>query len=257
MKESISSTNSHYKFKYLLPLITVLTCFFTLSSTSIAQDKLSVLITGANRGIGLEYAKQYSHKGYAVYGTARNPDKATELKATGATIIKLDVTSDADIAAMAKTMQGKKLDILINNAGVLNRTEKSRDVMLQGFSVNTLGPMYVAEALLPNLKASKNPKIINISSRLSVLKNGSGKPVPYAVSKAGLNMVTRIQHTDLKASGFIVISMDPGWNKTDMGGKSAPLTPQQTVPKMIEVIDSLKAEDSGKFYNYEKNEHPW
>ena len=74
----------------------MLTCFFTLSNTSIAQDKLSVLITGANRGIGLEYAKQYSQKGYTVYGTARNPDSATELKATGATIIKLDVTSDAD-----------------------------------------------------------------------------------------------------------------------------------------------------------------
>jgi len=118
-------------------------------------------------------------------------------------------------------------------------------------------PMYVTEALLTNLKASNNPKVINISSQLGILKNGSGKPVPYSVSKVGLNMVTRIQHTDHHRQGLIVISIHPGWNRTDMGGQNAPLSVQETVPQMIKTIDSLEAKDSGKFFNYDKKELPW
>jgi len=240
-----------------LTILSTILCFWALSIKAQANEKKSVLITGANRGIGLEYAKQYTKKGYTVYGTARKPDAATQLKATGAIILKLDVTNDADIAAMAKTLQGKTIDVLINNAGIINRTETSREAMLQGFSVNTLGPMYVTEALLTNLKASNNPKVINISSQLGILKNGSGKPVPYSVSKVGLNMVTRIQHTDHHRQGLIVISIHPGWNRTDMGGQNAPLSVQETVPQMIKTIDSLEAKDSGKFFNYDKKELPW
>ena len=244
--------------KLLNSLKIIYTLFCVLACNIVqANEKKSVLITGANRGIGLEYAKQYTKKGYTVYGTARKPDAATQLKATGAIILKLDVTNDADIAAMAKTLQGKTIDVLINNAGIINRTETSREAMLQGFSVNTLGPMYVTEALLTNLKASNNPKVINISSQLGILKNGSGKPVPYSVSKAGLNMVTRIQHTDHHRQGLIVISIHPGWNRTDMGGQNAPLSVQETVPQMIKTIDSLEAKDSGKFFNYDKKELPW
>jgi len=234
--------------------------FSSCFAEDVVEKQETVLITGANRGIGLEYAKQYSEKGYKVYGTARKPEEAVELKKTGAEILKLDVLSDEDIAKMAKVLEGKKIDVLINNAAVMYRTEITREAMGQSFEVNTLGPLYVSKALVPlvpNLKLSENPRIINISSSLGILKNGKGRPVAYSVSKTGLNMVTRVLHTELADSKFIVISLDPGWNKTDMGGEGATFSVEETVPQMIKVIGSLKSEDAGKFYNYKRDEKPW
>ncbi|MGJ8633485.1 MAG: SDR family oxidoreductase [Luteolibacter sp.] len=242
-------------------------CLFTgLIAQEAKNDARTVLITGANRGLGLEFAKQFSEKGYHVIGTARSPEKATELKDLGAEIMKLDVTSEEDIAALTEALKGKKLDILINNAGYFGPTLSvgkniarvnniTRKEMIDCFQINTMGPIFVSQALLPSLRLSENPKIINISTRSSQLSAGRAKPWGYGVSKAGLNMVTNNLHAELKKKGFIVISLAPGHNQTDMG--NGKLEPKESIGKMIPLIENLTNKQSGKFLYYTGEELPW
>ena len=224
--------------------------------SSARADELTVLITGANRGIGLEFAKQYEAAGHDVIGTARKPDDATELKATGARVVKLDLTSDEDIAGLVKELGGKKVDILINNAGYMDR-ELSRDALRRCFEVNAAGPILLANAVAPNLKLSKASKIVNISSRLGIISNTRGSYPAYSMSKAALNMATRQLHAQMAKVGVIVVSMGPGHNQTDMGGKSAPLKPADSVRLMMKVIGSLTKEQSGRFWYRDGSELPW
>lgn len=236
-------------------------CFPFFSSSALADDKtrtegLTVLVTGANRGLGLEYAKQYIAGGHHVIGTARKPEEAAELKATGAEVVKLDVTSDEDIANLAKTLKGRRIDVLINNAGYLD-TKNARDAMELSFSVNTLGPLFVSQALVPNLKLSDSPRIINVSSRAGRLTDGTGKMNGYAISKTAVNMVTRNLHSRLGKQGLIVISLAPGRNQTAMGGNAAPLKPEDSVPLIIKFIASLEESHSGGFWYYDGTELQW
>lgn len=221
-----------------------------------ADKKLTVLITGANRGLGLEFAKEFQSKGYAVIGTARKPDEATELKESGAEVVELDVTDDGEIEALAKKLEGRKIDVLINNAGIFPRTKDREDMMLT-YSVNTLGPYFVAEALIPNLKKSDSPRIVNISSGLGQLTDGHGGARGYSFSKAALNMVTRNLHSSHHRDGVIVISVNPGHNKTDMGGEGAPLEPEDTAAKLLELVEALKPEQSGGFWMYHGEMLDW
>ncbi|MDP4624715.1 MAG: SDR family oxidoreductase [Akkermansiaceae bacterium] len=241
-------------------------CLFTGLSAQEANKDITVLITGANRGLGYEFAKQFSEKGYTVIGTARTPEEATELKATGAEILKLDVTSEEDIAALAESLKGRKLDILINNAGYFGPTLSvgkknakinniTRKEMLDCFTINTMGPIFLSQALLPNLKLSTNPKIINISTRSSQLSTRPGKAWGYSVSKTGLNMVTMNLHGELSKQGFIVIALAPGHNQTDMG--NGDLMPEESIGKMIPLIENLTKEKSGRFWYYDGKELPW
>eukprot|EP00903_Cladosiphon_okamuranus_P003637 g3635.t1 len=204
-------------------------------------------------------------KGYHVIGTARSPEKATELKATGAKIMKLDVTSEEDIAALAKALEGTKLDILINNAGYFGPTlsvgkdvarinNLTREEMLDCFTVNTMGPIFLSQALLPSLKLSQSPRIINISTRSSQLSTNRPKAWGYGVSKAGLNMVTNNLHGELAKQGFIVISLAPGHNQTDMG--NGDLKPEESIGKMIPLIENLSRKQSGRFWYYDGTELP-
>ncbi|MFK7910386.1 MAG: SDR family oxidoreductase [Akkermansiaceae bacterium] len=226
-------------------------------TTEVEAEPLTVLVTGANRGLGLEHAKQWTAAGHKVIGTARKPDQATDLKATGAQVVKLDITNDEDIANLAKTLKGKKIDVLINNAGYMARGEVSRESLSRCFDVNTAGPMLLANALTPNLKLSKNPRIVNISSRLGIISKARGIYPAYSISKAALNMATKQLHAKLGKEGVIVISMGPGHNKTDMGGKGAPLDPKESVPKMMKLIGSLEKSQSGRFWYFDGTELPW
>ena len=236
----------------------MLVCFPAhLSAEEKAPDKkLTVLITGANRGLGLEYAKRFIKDGHTVIGTTRSPEEAVDLKEAGAEVLKLDVTIDEDIANLAKSLKGRPLDILVNNAGYLGR-KSTRYEMNLSFCVNTLGPLYVSEALVPSLSLSSQPKIINISSRAGRLADGTGKMTSYAVSKTALNMVTRTLHSRLNKKGFIVISLAPGRNQTEMGGKGAPLKPEETADKIIPLIESLTTKHSGGFWYYDGSELSW
>ena len=248
-----------------LVLLTLL--FFVFSSGANADDKPTILITGANRGLGLGLTKQYLSQGYHVYGTARKPDEATDLKETGATVLQLDVTSEESIAALVKELDGAPLDILFNNAGYFGPNKigeemdkidslTRREIELC-HAVNTMGPLFVTQALLPNLRAGKEKKIINMSSRSGMLSRSGGGALGYRISKAGLNMVTVTLAAQLKKEGFIVVSVAPGHNKTDMGTKRGKELPEETMPKLVQVIKNLKPKQSGGFWYYTGKRIAW
>jgi NAD(P)-dependent dehydrogenase (short-subunit alcohol dehydrogenase family) len=232
-----------------------------------ASDPGTVLITGANRGIGLEFAKEYRDAGWHVIATAREPDKAQELKALGegVSIVALDVTSAESVAALAKSLDGKPIDLLVNNAGVgvgLDGGPRLADLKIDEFErvmrVNAIGPVRVTQALLPNLRAGKGKVIVGITSGLgSIAANGQGGFYGYRESKAALDMFVRSVAAELKGEGFICIAMAPGWVKTDMGGPNAELTPEESVSGMRKVIEGLKPEDSGKFWTHDGKKMPW
>ena len=253
--------------KLLISFVLILGLVTSVSAQD-SDKKLTVLITGANRGIGLEFAKQFSEKGYKVIGTARSPEKADDLKATGAEVMKLDVTSEKDIAALAESLKGKKIDILLNNAGyfgpkrfyeggVSTFETITREELEDCMRVNAYGPLFVSRALVPNLKLSDSPKIVNISSRLAIMK-GNPQAWGYSVSKTALNRVVVNMDAALRKDGFIVIALGPGHNKTDMGGlKSNGLEPKVTVGKMVPLIEGLTKKQSGTFLSYTGEENPW
>ncbi len=221
-----------------------------------------VLITGANRGLGLELARQYGEAGWHVIGTARKPDTATDLKATGARVVQLDVTDADSVAQMAAELDGKPIDLLINNAGVLDRNGAFPEVDINTvewiLDVNVLGPMRVTQALLPNLSAGDRKTIVGISSGLgSLSQNESGGLYGYRESKVALNMFTLSLANELRDDGFIVVAMNPGWVQTDMGGENAALTPEQSISGVRSVIDGLTPEDTGTFRVHNGGTNPW
>ncbi len=231
---------------------------------SLAADKSSptVLITGANRGLGLEFARQYDEAGWRVIGTARKPDSATDLRELGVTVLQLDVTDASSVARLAEDLDGQTIDMLINNAGILPEQDTLLETKAETFTwildVNTVGPLRVTQALLPNLAEGDRKTIINISSGLgSIAQNQSGRFYGYRESKAALNMLSRTLAAELGGDGFIVVAMDPGWVQTDMGGPSATLTPEQSIGGMRSVIESLTVEDTGTYRRYNGATVPW
>jgi NAD(P)-dependent dehydrogenase (short-subunit alcohol dehydrogenase family) len=221
-----------------------------------------VLITGANRGLGLEFAKQYAEAGWTVIGTARKPEEAKELRATGATVLALDVTSDADVARLVKDLGGRAIDLLINNAGISSRTTTLDDIDIENMKrvldVNLVGPMRTTVALLPNLRAGNGKTIVSISSGLgSIEGNRDGHYFGYRESKAGLNMFMRSVAAELRPEGFTCIAMSPGWVRTDMGGPSATLAPEESITAMRSVIAGLTPEKSGQFLRHTGETIPW
>ncbi len=231
-----------------------------------ASTSRTVFITGANRGLGLEFARQYHAAGWKVIGTARKPDEAADLKALGedVRVVPLDVTRAESVAALAATLGKEPIDLLINNAGqgvgfdggtlAALKIDDFERVM----QVNTIGPVRVTQALLPNLRAGRGKTIVGISSGLgSIDWNRGGGFYGYRESKAALDMFMRSLAAELKGDGFICIALIPGWVKTDMGGPDAPLTPEQSVGGMRKVIDGLKPADSGKFWSHDGTNVPW
>jgi len=227
-----------------------------------AAAKKTVLITGANRGLGLEFAKQYHAAGWNVIGTAREPDKATDLKALGVKIEALDVADQKSVDAFAARLKDQSIDLLINNAGVSGEGDKLADMPMAEYervmNVNALGPVRVTKALLPNLKIGSGKTILSISSSLGSIEGAADGGFPaYRESKAALNMFMRSLAGELKGDGFICIPMSPGWVKTDMGGPNATLTPEESISGMRKVIDGLKPEDSGKFWRHDGTIVAW
>ncbi|MEH6637300.1 MAG: SDR family oxidoreductase [Halioglobus sp.] len=246
----------------LVSFSVVLMVCLTLAAPVQADNAGTVLVTGANRGLGLEFAKQLQEKGYKVIGTARNPEAATELKATGARVEQLDVASQSSVEALAKVLQGVPIDILINNAGMANRIDSSLatldfDAMERTFQVNAMGPLRVTQALLPNLQAAQGKTIINITSRLGSIELSTGGLYSYRTSKTALNQINKIVSVELAPQGYTSIVMHPGWVKTDMGGADATLTIPESITGMLTVIDSLTIDKTGKFFNYNGEEIPW
>ena len=223
----------------------------------------TVLITGANRGIGLELARQYSEAGWQVIGTARQPDRAMELaNLNNARVVQLDVTDQDSVMRLVNELSGQSIDLLINNAGILPMMRSVANIDIDQFeyivAVNSIGPVRVTQALLPNLRASQQKKIINITSNLgSITDNTGGGFYGYRESKAALNMFTRSLAAELRPEGFICIVIHPGWVQTDMGGANAPVPVQESAGGIRSVVDSLAPEDSGKYWTFEGEQISW
>lgn len=227
-----------------------------------------VLITGANRGLGLEMTRQCLAAGDRVFASCRDVAGAPELRGLAAagelTVLEMDLKEPAQIvAALAEVRRRTEgLDLLLNNAGVMpegeNPTNLDPDTMLDTFRVNCVGPMIVVREALPLLKAAGGAKILDISSQLGSLENKtSGGLYSYCATKAALNMLSRTLAHDLRRFGITVVAIHPGWVQTDMGGRRAPLAPEDAVRGILSVAASAGLEDSGKFLTWEGAEHPW
>ena len=230
----------------------------------------SILITGANRGLGLTFAKQYAAAGWRVYAGCRAPDEADTLNAVAATtagqvsVHGLDIGDGTSVAALAAALKGEPLDVLLNNAGIyLGKKEgfgeTDYDDWLETLRINTLAPLRMVEALIDNVVASERKQIVLISSKMGSMADNAttGGAYLYRSSKAALNAVMRSLAVDLAERGVTVMAFHPGWVSTDMGGHDAPVTPAVSIHGMREVIETLTPADSGRFLDYEGKEVPW
>jgi len=228
----------------------------------------TVLVTGANRGIGLELVRQYAADGAEVIACCRDPAAASELKglagASGGTvrIMKLDVASEGDIAALKAALAGQPIDILINNAGISGPSRQSADDIdlegwLETFRVNTVAPVAVSQALHANLKAGAAKKLAAITSQLGSTANNGGQRYAYRSSKAALNNAMRGLSRDWARDGIAVGIYHPGWVRTDMGGASAPVTPEASVRGLRQRIAELSSATSGAYLDYAGAALPW
>jgi NAD(P)-dependent dehydrogenase (short-subunit alcohol dehydrogenase family) len=235
-----------------------------------------ILITGASRGLGLEFARQYLARGERVFAGCRRPEAAPRLQELQVThrqrltVVPLDV-ADADgirAAHAAVRAQTESLDLLINNAGVYSGHGSAEPLERLGtltfedalavLRVNAVAPLLVAQQFLDLLRARRDAKIIGISSGYgSVSANSGGFPYYYSASKAALNMFMRSLAGDAQRWGLTTALLDPGWVRTDMGGSGAPITPEQSVRGMIRVIDGLTPRHNGRFFTWQGHEQAW
>ena len=233
------------------------------------------LVTGGSRGIGLEFTRQYLAKGFQVFAASRNPWDSGELLQLKAqyddrlVISQLDVGDEESRRDCFQRLSAhtEKLDLLINSAGILSGNEefchplgdlKQAD-LCRTFLINSVAPLLMVEGTLPLLRNGAQPVVANISSdNGSISRKSQGGKYGYSASKAALNMITRILSVDLSAHGIVVVSLHPGWVKTTMTRKeNAPLEPSQSISGMIQVLESLEKNDTGRFLDWTGRELPW
>ena len=229
----------------------------------------TVLITGASRGIGLEFVRQYLADDWRVLACCRNPaaaDKLTDLAASSGgkvTVHALDVDDVASSAALKAELAGIPIDVLINNAGITGHRDNGIGTMdyaawEAAMRTNVMGPMKVTEALIDNLLAGGQKKLITISSRMgSVTENGAANAITYRSSKTAVNMVMSCLANGLADKGVTAVCFHPGWVQTDMGGPNAAVTPPDSVAGMRKVIASLTTADNGTFRNFDGGSIAW
>ena len=229
----------------------------------------SALITGANRGIGLEFAKQYLADGWRVYAACRDPNSASELRQLAdksgdkLRILALNVTDPASVKAAAAELNGQAIDLLHNNAGVGGvRGQTIGNIDYEAWAkvldANTMGPMRVSEAFVDHVAQSKRKLIVTLTSGMgSIADNTSGGSFPYRSSKAAVNMVMRSLAIDLAPRGITCVVVNPGWVRTDMGGPHATQTTTESVTMLRRLIETLGPVQSGKFFNYNGREYAW
>jgi NAD(P)-dependent dehydrogenase (short-subunit alcohol dehydrogenase family) len=220
------------------------------------------LVTGANRGIGLEMCRQLAARGDDVIATARKPGDASELAQLGVRVEPLEVRDADSVAALARSVGDAAIDVLVNNAGrggagpgiaVLDWT-----IVDDYFQVNAIGSMRVTQALLPALRRGRGRKIVQLSTGMaSLADNRTGGGYAYRASKAALNMFNRSLAHELLPDGFTCLAINPGWLQTDMGGPRAPLPVAEGVAGVLRVVDGAGPAESGKFLDYKGAEVPW
>jgi NAD(P)-dependent dehydrogenase (short-subunit alcohol dehydrogenase family) len=219
------------------------------------------LITGANRGLGLEFARQYAGEGWRVIGCCRNPEAARELSSAGAEVMKMDVTQVADITAASKRLAGTSIDVLVCNAGVSGARASALKAVTQSdfdqvMRTNVLGPMWIsssfADCMVPG------GRMAYVSSRMgSIGAMANAGSALYRASKAALNAVVKAVSLELASRGVTAIALHPGWVRTDMGGAGADIDVQTSIAGMRAVIDGAGPPVSGHFFDYTGKEIPW
>jgi NAD(P)-dependent dehydrogenase (short-subunit alcohol dehydrogenase family) len=229
----------------------------------------STLITGANRGLGFEFARQYLADGWQVYAACRIPQSASELRRLADAsdeklqILALDVIDPMSVQAAAAKLNGQAIDLLLNNAGIGGPRGQSvgnidYEAWAKVLDVNTMGPLRVSEAFVDHVAQSERKLIVTITSGMgSLADNTSGGAYAYRSSKAAVNMVMRSLAIDLAPRGITCVVINPGWVQTDMGGSHATLTPAESVTRLRRFIDTLGPGQSGRFFNHDGREYAW
>jgi NAD(P)-dependent dehydrogenase (short-subunit alcohol dehydrogenase family) len=245
-------------------------CVLVLSAQpSLAQNSdrsakpQSVLITGANSGIGLALAKRFQQAGYAVIGTARKPAAAVKLQELGVQIEQLDVADQASVDKLRETLAEQAIHILINNAGTGGHStgklaDLNVDRLRSTFDVNSLGALRVTQAVLANLRTAKQPIVASISSAMaSISRNRRGCCYGYRASKSALNSINKTLALEFADEGFIFTVFHPGWVRTDMTSQAATYSPEQSAAELFKIITNLTDKQNGQFLDLFGVEIPW
>ncbi len=230
----------------------------------------TVLITGSNRGIGLEFATQYAEEGWRVFACCRDPAGADVLNRLAGqhpqrvSIHALNVIDHQQIEQLAHSLAGQPIDLLINNAGVYPAQQVDSfgatdySAWAHAFAVNTMAPLKMAEAFFKHVCRSQLKTIITVTSKMgSIADNRGGGSYIYRSSKAAVNIVVKSLSIDLEQNQIIAVLLHPGWVRTDMGGPNGLITAEQSVTGMRQVIAGLKLEDSGRFIAFDGQTVPW
>ncbi|ANK82911.1 MAG: hypothetical protein TEF_20470 [Rhizobiales bacterium NRL2] len=224
----------------------------------------TILITGAGRGIGRALAEHYLDKGETVLATARDTGDLADLVERGAEAFELEVTDQTRIDRLAADLGDRPIDVLINNAGVIGGkgpqtlSNLNQDDWAETMRINVFAPFRITEALVGNITASAGKTVAIISSRMgSIDQNASSEKIVYRTSKAAVNQVAKALHNGLHSQGVKVVPLHPGWVATDMGGPSAAVTPRDSARGLAGVIDNLRQDQSGRFWDYQGQELPW
>ena len=228
----------------------------------------AVLITGANRGLGFEFARQYAADGWRVFAACRDPAAASELQRLAQnknmlSIVALDVTDGESVRVAARQHKDVAIDVLINSAGIAGASgQTTGNVDYKSWAhvleVNTMGPLRVLECFIEHIARSERRLVVTITSGMgSLADNKSGGSIAYRSSKAAVNMMMRSAAIDLAPRRINCVLVNPGWVRTDMGGPKAPLSPRESVTAMRRIIETFGPKHSGKFYNYDGREYPW
>ncbi len=236
----------------------------------------SILVTGANRGLGLEFVRQYAADGWRVHACCRDPAAVPALAGIAAgsdgrvSVHALSVGEPASIAALARELKGQPVDILLNNAGTYGLkgfADGGMEAQAFGsmdyagwehaFAINTLAPLRMIEAFIDNVAASEQKKIFTISSSMGSIAEPPGGHLAYGSSKAAVNFVMSTLAMELRGRGITVMSLHPGWVETDMGGAAAPLKASQSIAGLKRVMEAASLATSGRFVGWDGNRVPW
>jgi len=232
------------------------------------------IISGAGRGLGLEFTRQLLARGDSVVAGTRSPDSSRPLQNLAADsggrlrVLPLDVADPRSVRAFAEEVRGgEPPDVLINNAAIFGKVqpldELDTEDMVATFSTNVAGPLRLSSALLPLLRRGSARRIVHLSSVLGSISSHTDGSTPFSTcyairtSKTALNMAMRIMALELAPEGFTTICLHPGWVQTDMGGPLAPMRPEDSIRSMLGVIDGLRPEHNGRFFDFQGQELPW
>ena len=228
----------------------------------------TILVTGANRGLGIEFVEQYLNEGNEVIATYRNENSSMDLIEMGnersnLKLLQLDVSSNKSLNSFAENLGDSPIDIFINNAGVYGPRNSSfgnvdEENWIPAIKINAIAPILLTQLIIKNIRSGADKKLIFITSKMgSIDDNKGGGAYVYRSSKTALNAVVKSLSVDLENEGIVVALIHPGWVKTDMGGPNALIDKDTSVRGMTEVISNLDISSTGNFYNYDGSIIPW